>query len=137
MTKPLTKPQARMLAVLRDLNDRCGRLPECHPDKGLGHSPYCPQGGGHPRAASPREVARQSWPDSVGWTKTTRKYGGHTGAVGGTMPMKAATVLWRLHERGCARKVGASYDPSANLWEITEHGRRVLDGTAQPKEARS
>lgn len=120
MTKPLTGPQTNALRVLRDLNDEGPPLPS-----------------GRLRSASPREVARRMWPDSVGWTKRTRKYGTNDpGAVGGTMPMKAATVLWRLAERGCAWKVGASYDSSANLWEITELGRRVLDGTAQPREKR-
>ena len=112
-----TAPQEKMLRVLRDINDsNVTRV----------------------RSAAPREVARAMWPDSVGWSKRTRKYGTNDpGALGGTMPMKAATVLWRLEDRGLAIRVGASYDAHANLWQITEHGRRVLDGHEQPRPPRS
>ena len=120
MSKPLTAPQEKMLAVLRSINDGGNR-----PD-------------GRLRSAAPREVAKAMWPDSVGWSKRTRKYGTNDpGALGGTMPMKAATVLWRLEDRGLAVRVGASYDVFANLWQITEHGRRVLDGHEQPRPPRS
>lgn len=106
MTKPLTGPQTKMLRVLRDLNGNADS----------------------PRSAAPRAVAKAMWPDSVGWTKRTRKFGGRDpGAVGGTMPMKAATVLWRLEARGCA---SIAYD--ANLWSITDRGRRVLEGSDVP-----
>lgn len=76
--------------------------------------------------AAPRELAMRRWPDSPGWKKRTRKFGGHTGAVGGTMPMKAATVLWRLLDRGLASK------GDHNEWSITDKGRRVLAGTEEP-----
>lgn len=78
----------------------------------------------HPQ--SPRAVARALWPLSIGWERRTHMYGGRQGAVGGTMPMKAATLLWRLEARGCA-SYGSDY-----LWTITPRGRRVLDGTDQP-----
>lgn len=79
------------------------------------------------RTASPGQMARLRWPHSEAWRRRTRKFGTNDpGAVGGTMPMKAATVLWRLHGMGLADRVGASYDPLANLWEPTEAGLRWL-----------
>lgn len=102
-TPKLTEPQALMLAALRDA---------CQND----------------RTASPGQMARIRWPDSVGWKKRTRKFGTNDpGAVGGTMPMKAATVLWRLQAHGLADRVGASYDSLANLWEPTAKGLRWLE----------
>ena len=57
------------------------------------------------RPMSPREFAMAMWPTSVGWTKRTRKFGGRDpGAMGGTMPMKGATLLWRLHDLRLARR---------------------------------
>lgn len=106
-TERLTEPQALMLAALRDATE-----------------------GG--RTASPRELARLRWPDSIGWTKRTRKFGTNDpGAVGGTMPMKAATVLWRLAERGLAERVGASYDSLANRWQVTPKGREWLEANGR------
>lgn len=69
----LTAPQAKGLALLRE------------------HGPL-----------SPREFAQLMWPDSPGWETRTRKFGGAQGAVGGTMPMKGARLLWRLHALGLA-----------------------------------
>ena len=113
VSKPLTGPQMRALAALRELSDSRGP-------------------GFDPRPVWPRELARTLWPDSVGWTKRTRKYGTNDpGAVGGTMPMKAATLLWRLHERGLAWRP----DWDSNGWEITERGRRVLAGIDEPLDA--
>lgn len=106
MRGPLTRPQVNALRALRDL---------CDEPMGTAERPA-----GY---ASPRSVARVMWPDSVGWTKRTRKYGGNDpGAVGGTMPMKAAAVLWRLHPEfaTCER----------NRWTITYAGRRYLDQLA-------
>ncbi|MDF2915887.1 MAG: hypothetical protein K0S70_104 [Microbacterium sp.] len=48
---------------------------------------------------SPREFAMLMWPDSPAWHKRTRKFGGRDpGAVGGTMPMNGARLLWRLFD---------------------------------------
>jgi hypothetical protein len=43
------------------------------------------------------------------------------------MPMKAATLLWRLEERGLAMTASLTND-----WFITDRGRRVLAGTDEP-----
>lgn len=52
---------------------------------------------------SPREFALAMWPDSPAWEKRTRKFGGRDpGAIGGTMPMKGASLLWRLYDLGLA-----------------------------------
>lgn len=76
------------------------------------------------RWASPRDVARLLWPDSPAWTKRTRRYGtGHNGAMGGTMPMKAATMLHRLAAAGLASDRGGE----VSEWRITDAGRRVLE----------
>lgn len=85
---------------------------------------------------TPREVARALWPDSKAWTVPTHRRGaggGGAGVYGGTMPMKAATVLHRLRERGLAE-----HDPrgtGSNQWRITDLGERVLAGTAEPRPA--
>jgi hypothetical protein len=98
----LTKPQALMLAALAQATE-----------------------GGRP--AAPRQLARLRWPDSEGWNRRTRKFGTNDpGAMGGTMPMKAATVLWRLADKRLAERVGSSYDSLANLWMPTEAGLRWL-----------
>lgn len=103
----LTRAQALMLAALADACERDG-------------NPVA-------LTASPGQLARMRWPDSVGWSRRTRKFGTNDpGAVGGTMPMKAATVLWRLRAIGLADRVGASYDAQANLWQPTERGLRWL-----------
>lgn len=99
----LTGPQTNALRVLRDL---------CDQPMGTAGRPH-----GY---TTPRPVARKLWPDSVGWTKRTRMYGtNRNGAVGGTMPMKAATLLWKLwpHFASC----------EDNRWSITDAGRRYLD----------
>jgi len=77
----------------------------------------------------PRDVARALWPDSPGWEQRARR--GSTaagGALGATMPMKAATVLWRLHARGCAQE-------TSGRWRVTALGRAVLAGTGEPLPA--
>lgn len=107
----LTKPQALMLAALREATE--------------GNRP-----------AAPRQLAQMRWPDSVAWTRRTRKFGTNDpGAVGGTMPMKAATVLWKLAGHGLAERVGASYDSMANLWMPTPKGLRWLAENHDPKDA--
>lgn len=104
MSEPLTGPQSRALAVLGEQDSR---------------------------AIAPREMARALWPDSEAWTKRTRgrRTGTIAGAVGGTMPMKAARLLWALHERGLAEKE----DRDTNLWYLTRLGEQVLAGEAEPK----
>lgn len=92
--KNLTMPQRRCLEILRDAGDR---------------------------PIAPRDVAMQMWPDSKGWNKVSRR--GSTpagGARGATMPMKAATLLWRLQGMGYAGL-------DDYRWHITERGRRALD----------
>lgn len=103
MSKPLTGPQARALVALRDLQDAR-------------------------QSTNPRSVARVLWPDSPGWDKVSRR--GSTpagGALGATMPMKAAQILWRLREHGMA---DLPYD--SNRWSITEKGRAYLAGENTP-----
>jgi len=75
----------------------------------------------------PRAVAKALWPDSPAWERRTRgrRTGTINGAVGGTMPMKAATLLWRLEERGLACE-------DDRAWRVTDRGRRVLAGTDAP-----
>lgn len=99
----LTKPQALMLAVLREACDQ--RRPD----------------GRAFEYAAPRQLAKMRWPDSPGWRKVSSR--GSTpagGAMGATMPMKAATVLWRLQGKGLA--LCEDY----NRWTITDKGRRWL-----------
>lgn len=107
----LTGPQAEMLAVLCGLNDRRG--------------PTVP-----PRGVPPRQLAMRRWPNSPAWKRLTRVRGSKPGALGGTMPMKAATVLWKLEAHGLATREGTPYDRLANLWLITDAGRRWLDANA-------
>lgn len=67
------------------------------------------------------------WPDSVGWTKRSSRKSNRTkqGAMGATMPMKAGALLVVLSTAGCAQELDGR-------WSITDLGRAVLDGTAQP-----
>lgn len=56
---------------------------------------------------APREFAKLMWPDSPAWGKRTRKFGGRDpGAVGGTMPMNGARLLWKLRDLGLATRSG-------------------------------
>lgn len=95
----LTGPQARTLAALATATA---------PREGSTHVP----------AASPRQIAHALWPDSPAWERRTNMRGGRNGAVGGTMPMKAATLLWRLADRGLA-----SQDDGG--WRLTDAGLRA------------
>lgn len=99
----LTQPQRRALAALATLCEGDEDAPE--------------------RTASARQVARILWPDSPAWNKVTFMRGGRSGAMGGTMPMKAATLLWRLHSHGLA------YEHDRR-WSITSSGRRFLAETS-------
>lgn len=106
---PLTKPQLRALAALRDISD-------------------APRGPGlsAPGKAVPRQVALALWPDSLGWKRVSRRRttgrGEAGGALGATMPMKAATLLWRLKAAGMAWA-----ERDSNAWTITQRGRDLLD----------
>lgn len=77
------------------------------------------------RYATAREIALALWPDSPAWQhRTNRGSGGGNGAVGGTMPMKAGTMLWKLWKAGYAGHESGRIGP---LWSITTRGRSYLD----------
>lgn len=99
----LTEPQYLMLEALRDACDHV--TPSGHR---IGY-------------ATPRQLAQIRWPDSPAWDKRTNMRGGKNGAVGGTMPMKAASVLWRLFPQYALVR-------DANQWSITDEGRAYLEG---------
>lgn len=76
--------------------------------------------------ATPTDVAWGLWPESKAWGRRTNR--GSTpagGAVGATMPMNAATLLWRLCRLGYAVK----YD---RRWSVTPAGRRALSENPEP-----
>lgn len=73
--------------------------------------------------ATPAQIARMLWPDSDGWKRASNR--GSTpagGAMGATMPMKAAVVLRRLRELRCAE----IHPVGRNRWAITQAGRSAL-----------
>lgn len=72
-------------------------------------------------AIAPRDFARQMWPDSPAWDKRTRgqRGGNRSGAMGGTMPMIGARLLWRLQDLQCAGMIDYR-------WVITQRGRQRL-----------
>lgn len=74
-----------------------------------------------------RQVAKALWPDSPGWERRTRRYGGanRNGAVGGTMPMKAGTLLGRLVRLGVADEYLT--EVLQPRWTITTRGRQWLE----------
>jgi hypothetical protein len=66
---------------------------------------------------SPREIAHALWPNSPGWAKRSwRKGSNNGGALGATMPMKAATLLWRLWKRRLAAP------DRRGRWRLTDSG---------------
>lgn len=93
MSTHLTEPQVRALRIVVDAGDR---------------------------GIAPRAVARLMWPDSPAWHMRTRGRNGRNGAVGGTMPMKAAQLLWRLVAAGLVVKYEA-----AGVFVPTDKGRQV------------
>jgi hypothetical protein len=107
MSEPLTAPQRRALELLAALTDTKA-------------------------AVSPKDLAKALWPDSDAWNKRNRgrRTGTISGAVGGTMPMNAARLLWTLRERGLTNKED---NANADLWFVTTLGEGVLAGTAEPK----
>ncbi len=79
----------------------------------------------NPPNVAPRQLAMLMWPDSPGWEKRSRR--GSTpagGALGATMPMKGATMLWRLRDKGLVRLSDTILH--AQLWEITAKGQEAL-----------
>lgn len=60
---------------------------------------------------SPRALAQILYPNSKAWNKDTRRHDGRPGAVGGTMPMLGAKMLWALYEHGLAYQ-----DASGRWW---------------------
>ncbi|WP_251153692.1 hypothetical protein [Cellulosimicrobium sp. Marseille-Q4280] len=103
----LTPAQERTLVALREA---CDRL------VGTAQVPA--------RYASAREIALALWPDSPAWQhRTNRGSGGGNGAVGGTMPMKAGTLLWKLWKAGYARN---EFDSIGPPWSISDKGRAYL-----------
>lgn len=103
----LTDPQMRALKAVRE---------QARKNRGRSYDPV-----------SPRQVALILWPDSPAWDQRPRRQDGRSGALGGTMPMSAAKLLWRLRERGLVQ-----IDPHNYLWCITERGLKVLNSTGQP-----
>jgi hypothetical protein len=97
--KPLTPFRLRALAILRDVTDR---------------SSFSRMTG--------RSMAKALWPNSPAWEKRTRRRGGgnQSGAVGGTMPMKGAKVLWDFQTEGLA------FQEIDREWTISERGRQAL-----------
>lgn len=106
---PLTAPQRRALAVLDE------------------HT--APYGSDKPGMYA-KQVAKLLWPDSPAWGKRTRgRTGNRNGAVGGTMPMKAGTLLGRLVRGGFADEyLTETMQPK---WVITTAGRAALRGRDQ------
>lgn len=54
------------------------------------------------RWVSAGTFARAMWPDSPAWNRRTHRHDGKSGAVGGTMPMVGARMLYRLCDEGRA-----------------------------------
>lgn len=72
---------------------------------------------------TPAQLARLMWPDSPAWHRRTkgRRTGTIAGAVGGTMPMLGAKVLWALLDKGYVMNL------EHNIWEPTIKGKAVLE----------
>lgn len=76
---------------------------------------------------SPRTLAMHLWPDSPAWRKRTRHNGtNHPGQIGGTMPMKAATLLHRLADKGLAQDDKGPDNQYVSAWTITYRGEQYL-----------
>lgn len=73
----------------------------------------------------PRALAKLLWPDSPAWERRTRRYGtNRNGALGGTMPMNAAKMLWRLEELGLVRPPSEDFAP----WTLTPAREKLAAG---------
>lgn len=108
-TWPLTEPQRRALAVLDE------------------HT--VPFGNSDKPGLYAKQVAKALWPDSPAWEQRTRMYRGRNGAVGGTMPMKAGTLLGRLVRAGFADEY--TTETGQPRWVITTAGVLALHGRTQ------
>lgn len=97
----LTNPQMRALTTLYALSGE---------DKGR-----CDM-------VSPKQVALALWPHSTAWDRRPRRSNGSFGGKGGTMPMKAAKLLWALKSRGLVH-----HHPKSSLWALTDRGIRVVE----------
>lgn len=103
----LTEPQRRALAILDE------------------HT--VPYGDADKPGMYAKQVAKLLWPDSPAWGKVTRSRGwSRGGAMGGTMPMKAGTLLGRLVRMGLADEYQT--DVLQPRWVITVAGRHALHG---------
>lgn len=81
----------------------------------------------HGQRVSPRQLARYLWPDSPAWGRTTHPRQ-QTGAMGGTMPMLGAKMLWRLREHGLAAIDHRWYD-----WSPTQAGVDLVHSVVHPE----
>lgn len=102
----LTKPQERALRTLADLID-----------------------GGNRSCVYSRSVAKALWPDSPAWSQRTHRRGaggGGAGVLGGTMPMKAASLLGRLWGND-ALVAKCTDHTDCNGWVLTPAGRRWIE----------
>lgn len=70
-------------------------------------------------------LARLLWPDSPAWNRGTGRHDGKAGGKGATMPMKAATMGYRLSRMGLVdyERPASTVHP---LWSINSAGRRAL-----------
>lgn len=75
----------------------------------------------------PAQLARLMWPDSAAWGKRTRKFGGKDpGAMGGTMPMKAGSLLYRMEGAGLVMQ--RRLNDTDYSWQLTTKGEQVARG---------
>lgn len=73
------------------------------------------------RDFAPRQVAELLWPDSPAWNQCTRGRNNRSGAMGGTMPMNAAKILWRLRDLGMTQTHSMG-------WSLTNAAVRYVEG---------
>lgn len=77
---------------------------------------------------SGRSLARELWPDSPAWERTTRSRPGFNGSKGGTMPMNGARIARQLADIGL---VYISYTlHHLPIFTITQKGRQALEQKA-------
>ena len=109
----LTEPQRLMLLAVADTLDgmraKAEERGQAHPDVYV----------------TPRQMAQVRWPDSEAWNRHTSRHDGKSGAAGGTMPMKAATMLGRLERLGLTREGYGEF--ASHPWRLTAKGERVVE----------
>lgn len=87
------------------------------------------------KAMSARDVAAAAWPHDPGWRRRTHRHDGHSGAVGGQLPLRAGRLLATLQRRHLAANVDTN--ARAGLWRITPYGSGQLAAvTAQRRVQR-